>query len=180
MNTIEGQCRHWVDTMVVGLNLCPFAKRSLDEDSVRFCIHEGKLAELADSFIAELQRLDVDPSIETTLLVIANGLEDFDHYLDVLDGANAILEELDYVGEYQIASFHPDYQFENTHPNDVENYTNRSPYPILHILREASLEKAIAAFGEENAEQVPENNIRTLQSLGLQHIKVLLSRSHNP
>jgi len=176
MQNVEQQCRQWVNTMVVGLNLCPFAKRSIDEQRVRYCIYDGKLADLADTFIAELQRLDVDPTIETTLLVISHGLEDFDNYLDILDGANAILEELDYIGEYQIASFHPDYQFEDTQRDDVSNYTNRSPYPILHILREASLEKAIEAYGEDNAEQVPEKNIRTLQDLGVAEIKRRLSQ----
>lgn len=171
---IEQHCRHWVDTMVVGQNLCPFAKRSLDAGGVRYKVFEGDMASLAEAFVGELQLLDVDERIETTLLIIPAGLEDFMDYLDILDGANQIITELGYEGVYQIASFHPDYQFEGTEHNDPSNYTNRSPYPILHLLREESMEKAIQAYGRDNAERIPNNNIEHLEQLGLARIQALL------
>ena len=173
---IEQQCQHWVDTMVVGLNLCPFAKRAIDSQGVRYRIFDGPLDQLADALIAELQLLDADPRIETTLLVISQGLDDFMDYLDILDGANAMLDELGYAGTYQIASFHPHYQFEGTSPEDPSNYTNRSPYPILHLLREESMEKAIDAYGRERAEQIPDNNIERLESLGAEAITALMRK----
>ncbi len=175
-DNIEQQCRHWVDTMVVGLNLCPFAKRAIDCQGVRYRIFDGPLDHLADAFIAELQLLDAEPRIETTLLVISQGLDDFMDYLDILDGANAMLDELGYAGTYQIASFHPHYQFEGTLPEDPSNYTNRAPYPILHLLREESMEKAIDAYGRERAEQIPDNNIERLESLDIDSIRQLLGR----
>ncbi len=173
---IEHTCRHWVDTMVVGLNLCPFAKRAIDSQDVRYHIFDGPLDQLADAFIAELQLLDADPGVETTLLVISQGLEDFMDYLDILDGANAMLDELGYAGTYQIASFHPDYQFEGTDIDDVSNYTNRAPFPILHLLREEGVEKAIDAYGLERAEQIPNNNIEQLASLGIDAITKLMNK----
>jgi uncharacterized protein len=171
---IEKQCRHWVEKMVVGQNLCPFAKRSLDANGVRFKLFEGDMASLAEVFVGELQLLDVDERVETTLLILPEGLEDFMDYLDILDGANQIIAELGYEGVYQIASFHPDYQFEGTEPNDPSNYTNRSPYPILHLLREDSMEKAIQAYGRDNAERIPSNNIERLEQLGLTQIQAIL------
>lgn len=173
-HNIEQQCRHWVDTMVVGLNLCPFAKRAIDSQGVRYRLFNGPLDQLADAFITELQLLDAEPRIETTLLVISQGLDDFMDYLDILDGANAVLDELGYAGIYQIASFHPRYQFEGTSPEDPSNYTNRAPYPILHLLREESMEKAIDAYGRERAEQIPDNNIEQLGSLGIEAITTLM------
>ena len=172
--SIEEQCRRWVESMVVGLNLCPFAKRSIDNQGVRYRIFEDPLETLADAIIEELQLLDSDPRIETTLFVIGIGLEDFMDYLDVLDGANQLLEAMDYEGTYQIASFHPDYQFAGTEPDDVSNYTNRAPYPIFHFLREAALENAIAAYGSDRAARIPDNNIARLDEMGLAKVKAYL------
>ncbi|HSG60292.1 MAG TPA: DUF1415 domain-containing protein [Pseudomonadales bacterium] len=174
---IEQHCRDWVNAMVVGQNLCPFAKRSLDANGVRFKILEGSLDTLADVFLGELQLLDMDERVETTLLIIPQGLEDFMDYLDILEGANQMLDELGYEGVYQIASFHPRYQFENTAEDAPSNYTNRAPFPILHLLREASIEKAIEAYGRENAERIPHNNIDNLERMGLENILALLRKS---
>jgi hypothetical protein len=171
---IEEQCRQWVNSMVVGLNLCPFAKRSIDNQGVRYVVFEQPLEELADAIVNELQLLDTDSRIETTLFIIGRGLEDFMDYLDVLDGANQLLEALDYEGVYQIASFHPNYQFASTALEDVTNYTNRAPYPIFHFLREAALESAIAAYGSDRAACIPDNNIALLQQMGLAKVKAYL------
>ena len=129
----------------MGLNLCPFAKRELLANRVRFSVtqvatEEQLLAELQ----GELERLNSDDSIETTLLIHPEVLQDFYCYNQFLDYVDGLLREMALEGVYQVASFHPDYQFGGTEPDDAENYTNRSPYPILQLIREASLEKAVA------------------------------------
>ena len=131
--------KKWLETMVVGLNLCPFAKRELVKNRVRFQLSEATttaalLAELKNEII----QLDENDSIETTLLIHPWVLDDFCDYNQFLDSADRLLLELDRDGIYQIASFHPDYQFGGTEPEDVENYSNRAPYPILHLLSTTS------------------------------------------
>lgn len=175
--SVEKHCKQWVDRMVVGLNLCPFARQSIDNNAVRYAIVDENSTNLTDRFIAELNLLDTDPSIDTTLIVISDGLDDFMDYLDILDGANQILDELGYSGKYQIASFHPEYQFAGTEKDEVGNYTNRAPYPILHLLREASVEKALDFYGREEAQNIPDQNIERLKALGIEAIHQLLGQS---
>lgn len=165
--------RHWVETLVVGLNLCPFAKRELVKNRVRFSVTDAVTEEqLLEALQAELELLDHDEAIETTLLIHPDVLQDFYDYNQFLDRADSLLEQMGLVGIYQIASFHPDYRFGGTAPDDVENYTNRSPYPMLHLLREESLEQAIANYPDP--EQIPERNIALLRSLGHDRMQVLL------
>lgn len=168
--------RQWVETVVLGLELCPFAKREVDAGRVRYVHSRAADADalLAD-LQAELQRLREEPQIETTLLVHPDLLRSFPAYNDFLDVADALLEALDMVGEFQIASFHPAYQFAGTQPEDAENYSNRSPYPMLHILREASLEAAIAAYRDVDA--VPERNIERLRALGTTALREMLAQT---
>lgn len=155
----------WVAEFVIGENLCPFAARGLENDSVRFTVTASRREEeLLSDLIEELEILKADPSIETTLLIHPQVLEDFTVYNQFLDAADALLTELGLEGVFQIASFHPDYQFAATAPEDAENYTNRSPFPLLHLLREESIEKAVASF--EGIEAVPERNIRHLEKIG--------------
>ena len=170
--------KQWVESMVVGLNLCPFAKRELVKNRVRFQLSEAKttaalLAELKD----EIVRLDENDSIETTLLIHPLVLDDFFDYNQFLDSADRLLQELDRDGIYQIASFHPDYQFGGTEPEDVENYSNRAPYPILHLLREDSLDAAIANY--KNSDLIPTKNIALLESIGLEKVQAMLKNCHN-
>jgi uncharacterized protein len=165
--------RYWVINVVVGLNLCPFAKRELVKNQVRFSVTDAVTEEhLLETLKAELELLDHDEAIETTLLIHPNVLQEFYDYNQFLDLADSLLEQMDLVGVYQIASFHPDYQFGGTEPDDVENYSNRSPYPMLHLLREASLEQAIADYPDP--EQIPERNIALLKSLGRDKMRALL------
>ena len=162
------ETRAWLETAVIGLNLCPFAKPVHVAGRIRFAISEAETPEalLAD-LLAELRTIAAaDPEdIETTLLIHPRVLADFLDYNDFLEVADAALEDLDLVGEIQVASFHPDYQFEGTRPDDIENYTNRSPYPILHLLREASVEEAVAAFPD--TDRIYKANIEMLRKLGL-------------
>jgi hypothetical protein len=157
----------WVDEAVIGLNLCPFAKAVQVKNQVRYVVSETTDEEaLLGQLREEMERLvATDPSeVDTTLLIHPWVLTDFTDFNDFLGLAEEVLEDLGHEGVLQVASFHPQYQFEGTDPDDVSNATNRSPYPTLHLLREESVDKAVAAF--PNAETIFEKNIRTMEELG--------------
>jgi len=151
MNPIESAVRQWLDSVVIGLNLCPFAGRPAREGRVRVCVSEAAddLALLTELQF-ELQKLDETPpaQLETTIIAIPQLFADFADYNDFLD---------------QVASFHPQYQFAGTMPGDAENLTNRAPYPLLHLLREDSVEAALDSHPDPD--RIPEDNIRKMQSL---------------
>lgn len=171
---IEATVRRWVDTFVVDMNLCPFAKRELVKNRVRFAVTNATAEkDLLMTLEDELSLLNEEPSVETTLLILPDILQDFHDYNQFLDYADGLLKQMELDGIYQIASFHPDYQFGGTDPQDAENFTNRSPYPILHILREESLDKVLAST--EHAEQIPLRNIELMNSMGTEKLKLLLS-----
>ncbi|WP_024302834.1 DUF1415 domain-containing protein [Pseudogulbenkiania sp. MAI-1] len=166
-NDIIAATRLWVEKAVIGLNLCPFAKSVYVKNQVRFVVsHAPHIDALLEELERELQLLaDTDPEeIDTTLLIHPDILTDFLDYNDFLDIADEVVEELGYAGTLQVASFHPDYQFEGTEKDDIENYTNRSPYPTLHLLRESSIDRAVEAFPEADA--IYEKNIETMKRLG--------------
>ncbi|PMS20925.1 DUF1415 domain-containing protein [Trinickia dabaoshanensis] len=159
--------RHWLVRAVIGLNLCPFAKGVHTKRQIRYvvseaCDPEGMLTVLE----TELKALaEADPeSVDTTLLVFPRAFADFLEFNDALFFAERLLGQLRLDGELQIASFHPHYRFEGTQPEDIENYTNRAPYPILHLLREASVERAAQAFPD--AADIYERNQETMRRLG--------------
>jgi len=159
--------RAWVERAVIGLNLCPFAKAVQAKGGVRYvCSDAANTDALLATLRSELQRLSDTPmdQIETTLLVHPRVLQDFLDYNDFLGEADALLQQMGLEGTLQIASFHPQYQFAGTRADDIENATNRSPYPTLHLLREASIERAVAAFPE--AASIYEANQRRLRALG--------------
>ena len=163
----------WVETIVVGMNLCPFSKREVVKNRVRYFVSESTLQEqLLMDLKVELELLNSNTSTETTLLIHPNILQDFYDYNDFLGLADALLVDMELDGIYQIASFHPDYQFGGTNFDDAENYTNRSPYPMLHLIREASLEEAVANY--PNPEDIPERNINLMNELGADKMKALL------
>lgn len=167
----------WIENAVIGLNLCPFAKREWVANKVRIKVSESSCSsELIEDLINEMSVLDENEAIETTLLVHPNVLDDFLDYNDFLGVADQIITELGYSSVYQLASFHPNYQFAGTSSVDVENYTNRAPYPILHLLREESLEKAIQSH--PNTHRIPDDNIRRMNELGLEHMIQLLKECH--
>ena len=157
----------WLERAVIGLNLCPFAKAVHVKKQIRYVVSSASTPEdLLKELISELELLAETSSekIDTTLLIHPHVLADFLDYNDFLDIADGTLDELDLAGELQIASMHPHYLFADTQPDDMENYTNRSPYPTLHLLRESSVDKAVAAFPE--ADQIFEKNIATMKKLG--------------
>ena len=161
------ETRGWVQHAVVGLNLCPFAKAPLAKGQIRWvCSDAAEVKALLLHLVDELRLLAqaAPESIETTLLIHPQVLTDFLDYNDFLDLADAALDALGLAGTIQIASFHPQYQFAGTAQADPGNATNRSPYPTLHLLREASVERAVAAFPQ--AEAIFEVNQRTLEALG--------------
>lgn len=164
--------QNWVASFVVDLNLCPFAKGVLADNRVRFARTGAATEEqLLTALQAELELLNLDPSIETTLLIHPGILQEFYDYNQFLDNADQLLLQMNLEGVYQVASFHPDYQFDGTDPEDVENYTNRSPYPVLHLIREASLERVLAEFPD--TDQIPARNIALMKSLGQYRLTAL-------
>tara|TARA_R110002073_G_scaffold14926_9_gene59981 strand:- start:1142 stop:1687 length:546 start_codon:yes stop_codon:yes gene_type:complete len=176
--TVVAPVRSWVDTFVVGMNLCPFAKRELAKNRVRFSPTAASTeAQLLDDLQAELELLQTDSSIETTLLIHPNVLQDFNDYNGFLDVADQLLVQMELEGLFQIASFHPDYQFDGVQVEDPENYTNRSPFPMLHIIREASLERAIADYPDVN--DIPIRNIAMMNALGRDKLLALLESCFN-
>ena len=159
--------RAWVEQAVIGLNLCPFAKSVQVKGLVRYvCSDARDTGALRDALRAELLHLRDTPidQTETTLLVHPWVLGDFLDYNDFLDAADALLAELDLEGTLQIASFHPDYRFAGTDADDIGNATNRSPHPTLHLLREASIERAVDAV--EDTDAIYQRNIETLRRIG--------------
>jgi hypothetical protein len=170
---VIGAVRRWLESVVIELNLCPFAKPELANDRVRFAVTDAASEEkLLMALESELELLQRDDSIETTLLIHPAVLEDFYDYNEFLNFADGLLVQMNLEGVFQIASFHPDYQFGGTDPDDAENYTNRSPYPILHILREESLEEVIADHPDTG--HIPARNITKMNSLGHSRLQELL------
>lgn len=166
--------REWLLRAVIGLNLCPFAKAVQVKDRILYSVSDAKNAEqLCEDLyraLQHLQEIDAD-QVETTLLIHPYVLNDFLDYNDFLDVADAVIEDMDLVGEIQIASFHPQYQFAGTSADAIENYTNRSPYPMLQLLRESSLESAIDSYPD--AANIYERNIETLRAMGMNGLKNL-------
>jgi uncharacterized protein len=164
---IVADTRHWLETAVIGLDLCPFARPVHEQRRIRYAVSPAETPEaLLEDLLAELQALAAaDPDeVETTLLIHPGVLGDFLDFNDFLGVAEAAVADLGLEGVLQVASFHPRYQFEGTGPDDVENSTNRSPWPILHLLREESVERALATHPDPS--RIYRKNIETLRRLG--------------
>lgn len=165
--SIQKKTQNWVEKIVIGLNLCPFAKAVHVKKQIRYALSHATNVDSLSAFL----KLELDTlvaahpdEIDTTLLIHPNVLTDFFEFNDFLDLADDILREKNLIGEIQIASFHPRYQFAGTASDDIENYTNRSPFPILHLLRENRIESAVKAFPDAAA--IFDKNIETLRCLG--------------
>lgn len=175
---IEADVRRWLERVVIGLNLCPFAKAVYARQQVRIVVSdagtEGALLEQLGEEMALLRDTPAE-DIDTTLLVHPRVLQDFLDYNDFLDTADALVEAMELDGVLQVASFHPHYQFADTDPEDAENLTNRAPYPILHLLREDSVDRAVAAYPEPDA--IIERNVATMRELGIEGFRKLLAES---
>ncbi|MDH5230997.1 MAG: DUF1415 domain-containing protein [Gammaproteobacteria bacterium] len=173
-NLIIEQTRRWIENVVIGENFCPFAQAEWARQRVRLLVQNASDPDQVLSALQnEFHHLDNNSSIETSLLILTPGLESFLNFLDCLDQAQALLEQLNFMGIFQLASFHPDYCFEGADENDAANYTNRSPYPMFHIIRESSLSEVLKSFLQP--ENIPQRNIEHARRLGLAHMQALLN-----
>ena len=167
--------RRWLQEVVIGYNFCPFAQREFDGGRVRYQVFEGRKSKGAIAVLLdELHFLDQHDETETTLLILADGWRDFYDYLALLDTAQQALEDAGYEGVYQLASFHPDYVFADEAVDDASNYTNRSPLPLLHLLRESSIERAVAS--DPNVDHIPECNKQLARAKGADFWRCLLEK----
>jgi len=168
------QTRHWLEKAVIGLNLCPFAKAVYVKNQVRLVVSHARHA---DDLLEELDReLDLlvataPEELDTTLLIHPTLFDDFLDFNDFLEVAEGVVDEHELEGVVQLASFHPKFQFDGTEADDIGNYTNRAPFAMLHLLREASIDRAVEAFPQ--AEAIFEENIKTLEKLGHEGWKAL-------
>ena len=173
---VEADVRRWLERAVIGLNLCPFAKAVYVKDQVRIVVSDASteraLLEQLGEEMALLRDTAAD-DIDTTLLVHPQVLQDFLDYNDFLDDADALIEAMDLDGVLQVASFHPHYQFAGTEPDDAENLTKRAPYPSLHLLREDSIDRAVAAYPDPDG--IIARNIATMRELGAEGFRTLLA-----
>lgn len=167
----------WLNHFVIHYNICPFARREQEKNSIRYLVLEGDDTEQhLEALIVEAEHLNHHPASETSLLIFSDGYQDFDDFLDLVAIADDLLIDQGYEGVYQLASFHPDYCFADASPDDAANYTNRSPYPMLHIIREASIEKALTKYPDP--EQIPERNMQLTRELGSENLQTLLETCH--
>lgn len=166
------QTQKWITDVVIGCNFCPFAAQVVKKNTVFYKVEKSAAIEIClESFWQEVERLDNDSLIETSFLIFPNAFNKFDDYLDAVSVAEKLLKLKGYNGVYQVASFHPRYRFADTTDTDAANYTNRSVYPMLHLLREASIDKALEHYA--NSEGIPEKNIHFAREKGIVYMKML-------
>ena len=158
--------------VVIGCNFCPFAANVVKQGSVFYRVETSSdTGTVLESFLQEMERLDNDENIETSFLIFPNAFNKFDDYLELVSLAEKLLERKGYEGIYQVASFHPLYLFENSNEDDPANYTNRSIYPMLHLLREESIDKALENY--RHPEDIPRRNINFAKEKGIVYMKML-------
>ncbi|MFS1704978.1 DUF1415 domain-containing protein [Alteromonas sp. AMM-1] len=166
--------QRWLDTMVIAHNFCPFARYVREHNQIRYA--ECTSADMADALTAlqdECDLLDNDPAIATTLLILPSGWDQFDDFLLLIDMAQQCIDHWDYSGIYQLATFHPDYLFAGEDPQSASHYTNRSPHPVLHIIREKDITAALAHYDDPDA--IPDTNIANAQAIGCPHLAAQLA-----
>lgn len=175
---VIAQTKKWVESVIVAHNYCPFAKREVDKGSVRYqLVHETEFNSLLEAVIQECVWLDQNADTETTLIIFPENLNNFNLFLDCLVLAEDLLIAQGYEGKYQIASFHPEYCFQGAEENDAANYTNRSPYPMFHLIREASVQ--IALEHHPDPESIPERNVEYAREQGLEKMQSLLQECYS-
>ncbi|MEE4243893.1 MAG: DUF1415 domain-containing protein [Kangiellaceae bacterium] len=170
--------KYWLETIVIGEKFCPFAKPVWDNNSIEYAISPvSDIEQALTRIIDECCTLDRDQSIETSLVIFTDGFNDFEQFLDLIELASQLLELEGYSGIYQLAHFHPDYQFEGVASDAAENYTNRAPLPILHLIREQSIEDALVSV--KAPENIPQRNIKHAENLGSNFFKNHLANAIN-
>ena len=169
---VIAQTKKWIVDVVIGCNFCPFAAREIKRDTIYYEVTSAKtLDEGIKLFLNECRRLDTDNTIETSFLIFPDSFQSFDEYLYLVAQAEKVIKQRDYEGIYQVASFHPLYCFAGSPANDAANYTNRSPYPMLHLLREEKIEQALEKYPDPEA--IPDRNIRFAREKGEAYMKML-------
>lgn len=170
--------KQWLNEVIIGLNFCPFAKKEFVSDKIDYYLCEDKEINAAkESVLERCIYLNQNDDLETSLIIFNQGFTDFNQYLDLVDYANDLLLDNHYEGVFQLASFHPDYCFAGEKANDPANYTNRSPLPIIHIIREESLSRVLSVY--KNPEQIPEDNIMLARTKGSEYFKNILTKISN-
>ena len=173
--TAINQTKQWLEEVIIGFNFCPFAKKELVSNSIHYHISSLKQTKLAlVELIEQCRFLAEHDELETSLLIFEQGYKSFDKYLELLDYANDLLASSGFEGIFQLASFHPEYCFEGEAYDDAANYTNRSPFPMIHIIREVSLERVLNVY--KNPEEIPDNNIELARAKGNDFFKQILDR----
>jgi hypothetical protein len=172
------QTKNWITKVVVGLNFCPFAAREIKLDSIHYKVFRSEnLSDLLETLALEINRLDANADIETTLIILPDLFPDFQDYLDMIERCENYLKASKKEGIYQIASFHPEYLFAGSAKDDPANYTNRSLYPMIHLLREASITRALSGF--QTPESIPFRNIEFSRSKGIEYMLQLRDSCFN-
>ena len=169
------QTKKWVTDVVVGCNFCPFAAKEVKRDSIHYeVLHDATIKNVLEAVMAAMQKLDADDSIETSLLILPGSFKSFDDYLQLLELSESLLAKENYEGIYQIAGFHPEYLFAGSLDSYPSNYTNRSPYPMLHFLREDSVSKAVDSYA--GIDEISQRNIAFTKLKGLLYMQQLLKQ----
>ena len=172
------QTINWINKVVIGCNFCPFAAKVINDNKVKYSVEESYRPSICiDSFLKELLFLDSNPTIETSFLIFTNAFKNYDEYLQFVSKAESLLKKNKYSGIYQVASFHPNYLFADSKEEDAENYTNRSIYPMVHLLRESSIDKAVEFY--TNTHSIPEKNIAFAKQKGELYMKMLRDSCFN-
>jgi len=169
--------KQWLDEIIIGLNFCPFAKKEFVNNTI--CYHQSEIEQIKPALkelIEQCHYLQKHDEIETTLLIYSEGFRSFERYLDLVDYANELLIDSGFEGIFQLATMHPEYCFADDDFDDASNFTNRSPYPMLHIIREASMEKVLKVY--KNPEQIPEENMVLAEQKGSNFFQDTLKKIH--
>lgn len=170
--------KQWLEDVIIGLNFCPFAKKEFVNNTI--CYHESKAGQVKialHELIAQCRYLQAHDELETTIIVYSDGFRAFDRYLDLVDYANDLLVDSGFEGVFQLATMHPEYCFDGEDYDEASNFTNRSPYPIIHIIREASMARVLSVYHEP--EKIPETNIHLANEKGTRFFQQVLTQIHD-
>ncbi|WP_377113727.1 DUF1415 domain-containing protein [Pseudoalteromonas sp. M58] len=178
-NIAISQTREWVSSVIVKYNFCPFARKEVENNCIHYIVSNANtIDDAVMDMLEQCIELDRESERETTLIMFDNGFSDFEDFLDLVDLANALLVAQGFEGKYQIANFHPDYVFADSDETDPANYTNRAPFPTLHLIREASMSEALENYDEP--ESIPEHNINLARRKGIDFWQQLLENCKKP
>ena len=172
------QTKQWLEQVIIGLNFCPFAKKEFVNQTIHYHVSDKEqLKSALMELLSQCYYLRDNPEIETSLLIYQQGFRDFNRFLDVVDYANELIVEYGFEGIFQIATFHPEYCFADADYDDASNFTNRSPYPTLHLIREESMERVLSVY--KNPQAIPDNNIALADKKGADYFKNVLKNIKN-